>query len=168
METGPRAPRHNNREQTVARSHNLPQPPHRCVRCGSSSRRSRSGPLAQRLHNTRPLLSRRVRGLRALQPVTLSFVATPVGRGTCRRPPVWRAVVRPARSFFPRGRAYRPPSARRRTSGTNVLKSSGFGTCRSNPASIAASMSLLDAYPVTAMANIWRPDCRARSRRTSE
>ena len=124
------------------------------------------------------------------------------GRGTCRRPPVWRAVVRPARSFFTalrltssRGRgdpgheaarsagrkssfgsptvsfdssgrtsfgssgasfrfrgflrspfhAYLPWSARRRTIGTNVLKSTGLGTCRSNPASIAASTSRVEA-----------------------
>jgi hypothetical protein len=40
---------------------------------------------------------------------------------------------------------YLPASANRRTIGTNVLKSSGLGTCRSNPAFIAASMSLFEA-----------------------
>lgn len=100
------------------------------------------------------------------------------------RPPVWRAVVRPARSFFsesccakrgilplardtaggPHGRAAPlfahgrcRQTARRRTNGTKVSKSTGFGTCRSNPASIAAATSLGDTYPVTAMASMRRP-----------
>ncbi len=38
-----------------------------------------------------------------------------------------------------------PLPASLRTSGTKVLKSTGLGTCRSNPASIAAAASLLEA-----------------------
>ena len=76
------------------------------------------------------------------------------GDDAYRRPPVWRAVVRPARSFFAcaiRGSALSARAARhhflarRRMIGTNESKSTGFGTCRSNPASIACSTSACDA-----------------------
>jgi len=56
----------------------------------------------------------------------------------------WRKVIVPIASagfhvIAPDLRGYG------RTSGTNVLKSTGFGTCRSNPASIAASTSRVEA-----------------------
>ena len=77
----------------------------------------------------------------------------PCGAEADRRPPVWRAVVRPARYFFARRmceekrKALQPACCRAslRMMGTKESKSTGFGTCRSKPASIAASTSLGDA-----------------------
>ena len=63
---------------------------------------------------------------------------------------------------------YLVSAARRRTIGTNVSKSTGFGTCRSNPALMAAATSPFEAYPVTAMASMCRPTCNDRSFLTNE
>ena len=42
-------------------------------------------------------------------------------------------------------KAGRVSAARRRTIGTKVSKSTGFGTCRSKPAAIAAATSIFEA-----------------------
>jgi len=87
--------------------------------------------------NRRPKAHRRGKPRFFRIPAALACVLHTEGR-----PPVWRAVVRLARYFF----SYcRVSAARRRTIGTNVSKSTGFGTCRSNPAAIAAATSPLDA-----------------------
>ena len=80
--------------------------------------------------------------------VTVSRLA-PEKCGDCayRRPPVWRAVVRPARYFFLESKKayWRVSAAIRRTIGKKVSKSTGFATCRSNPAAIAAATSPFEA-----------------------
>ncbi len=80
-----------------------------------------------------------------------------IGGEADRRPPVWRAVVRPARYFCVQnfasgdGRAgvnwpgVAPSEASRWIVGTNESKSTGFGTCRSKPAWNADSTSAGDA-----------------------
>ena len=95
---------------------------------------------------------------------TLAYRLHAAGTGVATRTPVVALVLMP----WPRGAvalaedppfgglwcdqpapfstlSYLPASASRLTMGTNVLKSNGLGTCRSNPASMAASISLLEA-----------------------
>jgi hypothetical protein len=82
------------------------------------------------------------------QVVIPSFALTPTGGSAYRRPPVWRAVVRPARYFFMAPQApfhWRVSAANLLTIGTKVSKSTGLGTWRSKPASMAAATSPFDA-----------------------
>jgi len=87
-----------------------------------------------------------VRELRPAARSRSSFDAmAPVGRWLLPKTPRLAGCGATSPLLFSTLYTYLPESASRLTMGTNVLKSNGLGTCRSNPASMAASISLLEA-----------------------